>query len=309
MKTLCFKVEVKSYLASNIWSDQLFGHVVWAIKALKGDDFLNQFIEKYKTAQKEVDFPMIFSSLFPFQYLPMPAMSFDLSALFEDENSYKKVKKIKKARLVKYEFFAEISKSLTSGIDVEELCNNIWTHRIEKKDFTHNTIDRESGKVLEGALFVQEQTKHEEPLWFFVKISENWEQLLRDALKFIEIRGLGADAATGAGKVRFIEENPEIIKEWQIEKNSFVSISHSVSRNAICYHTATKYGKLFNKIDESDNPFKQPIIMMEPGAILEKEARNTLSDGVIRNIHRNEKIIHCAIPFLVPVNIEQEVQK
>ena len=92
-------------------------------------------------------------------------------------------------------------------------------------------------------------------------------------------------------------------------KKTVSSQYHTQFQEIICYHTATKYGKLFNKIDESDNPFKQPIIMMEPGAILEKEARNTLSDGVIRNIHRNEKIIHCAIPFLVPVNIEQEVQK
>ncbi len=308
MKILCFKVEVKSFLSGNIWSDQLFGHVAWAIKLLKGDAFFNQFIEKYKTAQKEADFPMIFSSLFPFHYLPIPAMSFNLSTLFDDETSYKKVKRIKKARFIKDEYFKELSKSLTSEIDVENLYKNIWLQKSEERDFMHNTIDRESGRVLEGALFVQEQIHYKEALWFFVKVSENYEDLLKEALKFIEIRGLGADAATGAGEVKITEEKPEFIKGWEEEKNSFISISHAVSRNALYYQIATKYGKLFNKIDESDNPFKQPIIMMEPGAILEKSAKESISDGIIRNIHRNEKIIHCAIPFLVPVNLSQEVK-
>ncbi len=308
MKFLCFKVEVKSYLAGTVWSDQLFGHITWAVKSLKGEEFFNQFIDAYKTAKKEAEIPMIFSSIFPHNHLPLPSLSYNLNKLFEDEEGYKKVKKIKKARFVRAEYFSEISNSLTSEIDVEELYENIWLQKHEERDFMHNTIDRESGRVLEGALFVQEQKHFKEPLWFFVKVSQKWEQLLCEALKFIELRGLGADAAIGAGSVKITEESPDFIKDWDYEKNSFISISHAVSRYAINYQTVTKYGKLFNKIDESDNPFKQPIIMMEPGAILGSKAKEDIAYGIIRNIHRNEKIIHCAIPFLVPVNLSQEVK-
>lgn len=305
MKILCFKVEVKSYLAGTVWSDQLFGHLAWAVKSLKGENFFNQFIDAYKTAKKEDEIPMIFSSIFPYNYLPLPSLSYNLNKLFEEESDYKKVKKIKKARFVRAQYFSEISNSLISSIDVEKLYENIWLQKNEEMDFMHNTIDRESGRVIEGALFVQEQKHFKEPLWFFVKVSQKWEQLLYEALKFIELRGLGADAAIGAGSVKITEEKADFIKEWEQERNSFISISHAVSRYAINYQTVTKYGKLFNKIDESDNPFKQPIIMMEPGAILGSKAKEDIADGIIRNIHRNEKIIHCAIPFLVPVNYEE----
>ncbi len=305
MEIISFKMKVNSYFISEIWSDQLWGEVAWAIKFLKGDSVFKNFLDQYKTAEKEEDFPMIFSSIFPYNYFPIPVIGYNLSEFLENDKNYSKMKKIKKAGFIKKDFFLKMLDNLNANsIKMEEFYQNILKGNEIKTDILHNTIDRITGAGLEGGLFVQEQQKTKEDKWFFVKINQSWKDILFETLKYLEIKGIGGDSSTGAGQIEIVEKKYDFTKTWTNESERYISLSHSVSKHLDTFHTVTKYGKLYKKVAKTDNPFKQPVIMTEPGAILNNFAKESLKDGIIKKIHRNKDIIHYAIPFLIPTKRE-----
>ncbi|HAQ61408.1 TPA: hypothetical protein DCR49_05330 [Candidatus Delongbacteria bacterium] len=255
-----FKVNVISGLSSVIQSDTLLGHFAWTIKFLYGDKELENFIDIYKKAQNEEDFPFIASSFFLSGKLPKP-----ISDIIED-------------KIIDY----------------------------EKYQTAHNTINRTSGCSTEEGIFIREKIKPDTEFRFFVKIGDEarkWEKVLNGIIKFLNEKGIGADTSVGIGQVKIEEIDNTDIKNMLNIKNPthYLTLSHCVSSKPVCYDTITKYGKLYSKLEVDDSLIKQPIVLLIPGSVLELSADKILNEGVILNAQKNDRIVHFAIPFLIPI--------
>jgi CRISPR-associated protein Csm4 len=149
------------------------------------------------------------------------------------------------------------------------------------KDFTqpHNTINRLTGTTGEGRFtpFVSEQKVYYPSieLSLFVGIAENIQigQVI-DALKKIGTLGYGKDASTGLGKFT-VEEDALEINLSTIgcdSPNACYTLAPSVpekDRFKEMYFTPfTRFGRHGDILAKSSNPFKNPVIMADEGAIL-----------------------------------------
>ena len=303
-----YKLKLKSFFLSELHSDTLWGHICWGIKFLYGEEKLEEFLEIYKNAEKEEDFPFIFSSIFPFEKLPIPAIPMQNNTGVKKQADYADLKKAKK---IKY-----LDKEVCSGSYRKFFLSNdlLALMQTQIKDFytdetLHNVVSRESGTTEDDGLFVREKKfANSNDYWFFVKIGnddvEKWSEILKSCLDFFNKRGIGADTSVGGGQVE-IEEHNFNLNELFDTKNpdSYISFSHCISSKALYYNTITKYGKIYMKLESADEPFKQPIILMEPGAVLQKESKEYLAESVLFDIHKNPKIIQALIPFLMPVSL------
>jgi CRISPR-associated protein Csm4 len=176
----------------------------------------------------------------------------------------------------------------------------------ETNQTVHNTINRISGGTTEEGIFIREKIKPDTESRFFVKIGaeeRKWEKVLIEIIGFLNLKGIGADTSTGSGQVKIEEIENIDIKNMLNIKNSthYLTLSHCVSSKPVCYDIMTKYGKLYSKLEADDSLIKQPIVLLIPGSVLELSANKVLNEGVILNAHKNDRIVHFAIPFLIPI--------
>ncbi|PID26393.1 MAG: hypothetical protein CR982_10540 [Candidatus Cloacimonadota bacterium] len=308
-----YKLTFDSFLISEIHSDTIMGHICWAIKYIYGESFLEEFLEIYKSSKKENDYPFIFSSIFP--YLHYPIVAQPLKFEIKSKNDYKYAKKVKKVKYLRNDLYSNcnVKLFLNNGLG-EAIFNQIkdgekFTSDHYTKETIHNMISRESSKTEKNSLFLREKKiPIVKQFWFFVKVGDNeekWLKVLDRCLKFLEVKGVGGDTSIGGGIVSITEIDHKIDDDFNSENpNCYISLSHCVSSKPMFYNLITKYGKVYSKLEKNDEPFKQPIFLMEPGAIIEKIEDYNFSESIITNIHSNEKVLHIAIPFLMPITLK-----
>lgn len=284
-------------------SDTFLGHIFWAIKYIKGEVTLLEIIDEYKTAKGYSDIPIIMSSIFPYGYLPKPILPLE----FKDGSDYEDFKKIKQINFLNLKDLDSIRESLS----FDSLHSIIKKHDVDK-DFglietqrVHNLVDRATNAVGEDGLFVRgiEYYSNEEQrcddMWFFVQVKESYVDLLEECLSYLQKRNIGPDSSVGMGECSFIEESNVLVNNNSY--THFITLSHCVSSNALYYKTRTKYGKIFMKVDEGDEPCKQPIIVLEPGSLIVNKEIDA-SESILCGLHTNDKIIHPLVPFMYGAN-------
>ena len=309
-------------------ADTWFGHICWAYKYLFGEnkliELLNLFIENPENP------PWLISDAFPENFLPLPTMPKILSK-YENINDFKK---FKKQYLIHERAFFEMEQFSFDYLAVPYISSpkkHVWDDRdddvkeiyfgfaveptenpVKPIDITHNSIDRFTNSTLqEGGFFHTsvKWAKENSKLQLFINVNEKHLDDLKKALEFIEISGFGKDKSTGAGHF--------VISDWienPLQKvdnpNAFMSISSCVpSENDttdVYYSIKVKYGKLggdwASQNPEINHPYKKPLIMFQPGAIFKDKPVGS----IIKNIHSDSRIVHYALAFPFPVNINEE---
>ncbi len=305
--------------------DTIFGHFFWQLiydpKLIKGN--LDQWRKDYGYEPFAV-----FSSAFPrlkkdgkvFWLLPRPTLPLHLLAKDKEENCFERLRKQKeeKARhfmllsnlyvdLNKVSFLTpqEAAKFFLSSADLLEPPQDI----VYRKAQSHNSINRLSFTTGEG--FSPYQTDN---LWFlpgiqlsiFVLFRE--EALDEERLKVIFSRmgqtGFGRDASLGLG--RFKVEEVRGLPLPGKSRTLYTLSPYVPSRGEyerIWYQPFVRFGRHGGNLALSGNPFKEPVLMADEGAVLKtrEEAGPYVGRGVLGLSKAEGDTLHQGYSIVFPL--------
>lgn len=316
-----YRIAPLTGFASPLQSDTLHGHLLWALRERDGDQAVQDHIASFENGSC----PFICSSAVPRGMLPMPVLppiarerfvslanEVRQSSLFEALGNYKRFRKLSWVPV-------SVWKELQGGMNQERLFK-AWLldqdlpepSRSFASPFKtrtavqpHNTIDRASGRVLQGGLFFPEVHFHDRnaELDIYVKTSlrEDFERLL----EHVSLCGFGADSSTGKGHFSWQLDQEFAPDLFAGEGNHHMTLSvlsaQSLAAVQGYYKTFTKYGKVWNGYGER-NPFKKPFLAFAEGSVF-----SSLPEGgpVLRNIHADPKVVQIVAALTLPLTLSQ----
>lgn len=311
-------IKPQSAFQTAMQSDTLFGHICWALRYVKGEKALIEFLNAFS----EDNAPLILSSGFPKGYLPMPVLR-PLSLDEEETISQrcksrlefaKEMKELKKVSFIEIDAMQKLKDNLSyfnlynKHIDGEVLLENPDISRISET--WHNAKNRLSDRVVEGKLFAKQDNFFSEGAEIAVYVEDSYfgRDELCELLDFIARSGYGADKSSGRG---FFEYS--ILNDWDLptleNPNAFMSLSHYHPKAEDFiegfYETTTKFGKIGGHWASGieGGPFKMPILMLAPGSVLMPGKQKNFYGGLIANVHKKKGVVHCGISLPMKVRV------
>ena len=318
---LRYKIKMLSSLRTYLQSDTIFGHICWGMRYLKGEEYLKDFLEQY-----EDDVLLLISDAFPEGCLPRPLLPSlkheEIDNMAREGNKTKfefmrRLKGIKKEKWIPVSLWEEIkSEASEKQITMKLLKESEKDKEKERHEITaHNTISRNTNTTLEeGGLYFTTDAWFNGRMDIYVKFRDDevkrlWEYIWKE---YIEKTGFGKDKSTGKGEIKIDIDSSFDFNVFDVEDyNCLMSLSGVAFQrwpenlNA-SYKLRTKYGKLGGDFAIRGNPFKKPVIMMEPGAIFYDTKNIPLRGQLLKNIHTDSRIRHYGLPFTIPLRIRNE---
>ena len=260
-------LRLKAPLGSKLQSDTLFGHFCWQVAYGRwtGGD-IDEFLEPFLKGEP----PLVLSDGFPPGVLAKPlCWRFDIRDDTISLEANDRAKKRGKARYVTEADFHRIRRG-------EEPQDKPISRAFEEVETLHASIDRLTGTTPgEGGLFQTTElvpVLNDEPddrMVIYARCKQGWEDTLESLFIELSKSGYGRDKSVGLGAFKVEHFEPYAGFEMPQGANGFVSLSSYVPAPADpsngFYRLRTKYGKL-SEIVPSGNPWKRPLLQIEPGA-------------------------------------------
>lgn len=238
-------------------SPTLYAALCWATAVLYGDQQAQSMAHELTCTDA---FPIAWSEAGePVRFFPMPVLPQTVAPpadrtlpskqrATQTSNLYKR---LKRARYLSESLFGQYLQgqvslqSLSEGLAQERLVLRgnclmqteeahqlgLARHQalLASSDITHNEIDRWTSAVVEGRLFLREETFFAPPagLWFGVHLpTDERMNLLPALLRYLEDTGIGGERTSGKGHFRFcLQEKPLRLPE-PLQPTAWVSLSH-----------------------------------------------------------------------------------
>lgn len=313
MKLYEITIRPLSGFGTPLKGDTLFGHFCW--QAAYDPGLAKGGLEKALAVYDKKPFA-VFSSAFPkfekegFNYV-LPRPDIPLSWLFQKqgmsrEEQYKKQKDLKARKwmyltegllleLSKIAFLDEaqvISDALSIGLAEQARMIEKAGHGgfITQFAYTHNSINRLTQTTGGGefAPFLMESTYYypEAELALFVLIDEEMTDIQRvvSGLESVGRFGFGRDASTGMGRFEVCESDEAQIKRPD-NANACYTLAPCVPEKSRFQHMYfspfVRFGKHGDRLATAGNPFKNPVVMADEGAVLIPEDKTVFDRGYI----------------------------
>lgn len=266
MKELFVHIKPKSAFPS-LHSDTIFGAFCVAIKEIYGEERIAEILGKFKKLP-----PFLVSSAFPcveskqkkVYFFPKPIE--DLEKLENFEKYIDSAKALKKARYISEEIFNEW---INDKIDGTRLLLNLEKYHIKKGllfpkerelrfEIKSTTIPRNQINRLsyssENIFYFEGAYYKNINLFFILRIYEDeYEYMLKSALRFLRDRGFGADISVGKGHFELDDFSESTILETPSDGERFITLSRYrpsdeeidafKNRDDIFYEIYTKRGR------------------------------------------------------------------
>ena len=267
MKDYLIKIKLLSATGTPWHSDTIFGHLCWqvAFGALRMN--IEDFLRPFKNGKP----PFVLSDGFPEGLMPIPLIKAN-RAEAPDRVSYRLMKRQKKAPFCSVTDFLKICRGETNSF---QPIDNPWKSAIT----AHASLDRNTsttGEKGEGGFYETESSFLESNrpeananVDVYLRCESEWLDEVRLLFELMARSGYGRDKTTGLGVIEINSIDPfEEFGELK-NPNGFVSLSSMVPAADdpidARIRTRTKYGKIGEGIQI--NPFKRPLIQIEPGAV------------------------------------------
>jgi len=345
LKTYKIRIKPLSSFGTPLKGDTLFGHICWqaayreglfgsSIEALLDDYALNPFL--------------IISSAYPISYegsnslymlkrpdLPLDNL-FDYSGM--ERNSVigerkrlkakrwmpvKEAQGIKSFKDIKYlsdkELFEMIRSSVTTDLQKDARKKGVKSFVADYSQ-PHNAINRLTGTTGEGgfAPFAVDQKVYfpQTELSMFVGISDRITiSQVEDALTRIGEVGFGKDASTGLGKFEVSDVDEIDLKSFgSTEPNACYTLSPCVPDKGVFldsfFSPFIRFGRHGDILAKSKNPFKNPVIMADEGAIFVPRGKDIFIKPYIGTAVTNislaeeHKAVMQGYSLYIPVRVE-----
>ncbi|MCX8023444.1 MAG: hypothetical protein N2745_11810 [Syntrophorhabdaceae bacterium] len=341
MKVYDITIKPISGFGTPLKGDTLFGHVCW--QAAYDETLFGKPIDRLLSDYSENPFLVVSTAFFKIgkkdnvsRIFKRPDMP--LSQLFNFENKNPKDiiaerKTIKSKKWLKLEYPKRIDtlKGATY-ISESELTDALINEVVEKArrggksslivEFaqTHNTINRLTNTTGEGrfAPFTTEQMVFNEDVTLSIYVGlrdDILHEQIAEAFQRIGETGFGKDASTGLGKFNIISVDEINLADLGSKKpNACYTLSPCVPERDtfldIYFTPFTRFGRHGDVLSKSSNPFKNPVLMADEGAVMiPKDLGVVLKRPYIgRAITGISKVIDSAImqgySLYIPVTVE-----
>lgn len=259
-----------SSVISLLQSDTIFGHIAWALRYVKGEQDLLNFLAAFNEGE---DAPLLVSDGFPQDELPKPFFKAlplaEINAIIDAFSTAKGLaigkkdltqvqKLLKKQTVLPKESIDNIRSSFSAEsllqTSLAEIDWNIFKNgkpaapQTETLMMYHNTVNRISHQVTEG--FYQQATRfYADDFAYDVYLRTNYfdKPTLQELFHFIEVGGYGRDKSTGKGRFSIEVTEGKMLPEIN-DANAFMTLSHYVPNPTAptqgYYRLLTKYGRL-----------------------------------------------------------------
>jgi CRISPR-associated protein Csm4 len=262
MEDFRLRLKLRSPTGTAWHSDTMFGHLCWQVAYGALDISIKEFLKPFLEGNP----PFVLSDGFPADLLPRPLLPF-IPAVANTPEEYGKLKRWKKARYFSIDDFLLIREGKQPK---GEPHHDPWIPILTP----HASLDRNTlstGEKGEGGFYETESMAldHQPPeIDFYVRCQPGWDNKVKELFAATAKSGFGKDKSIGSGafEIEGIEPFGRFAKLPQA--NGFISLSSMVPAENdpidARYRLRTKYGKLGEGSQE--NPFKRPLLQMEPGA-------------------------------------------
>ena len=315
-----YRLIPKSSIATPLRSDTLCGHLLCAARELDGDTVLGEILERFRADEP----PFVLSSAFPSGYLPMPIlpslMRNDTRELVKALPQFKgslfhlleELKKFRKNKWVPVTSWQSLSTNLSfKALFLDCLQGKAGSQNKQKGNENntkivpeiHNSINRNTGRVLEGGLYTTETTFYGQGNYLDLYAETDEADSLERYLSHVAATGFGKDRALGKGFFKWERDDTfapgDLFGRGDHSMNLSVFSAKDLSSVSGTYEVFTKYGKVWNGFGEN-NPFKRPFLAFREGSVF---TSYPLQGSSLTDIHSNPSIIHCTVPLMIRFNM------
>lgn len=315
------KIKLQSPIITPFQSDTLFGHICWAIRYLRGQKYLVDFLDRYD--HKDA-LPLLISNGFPDGYLPKPILppvsqgDLDNILLKDRISDSNKIRSIKKADLVPFSILKTLqggpisSKGFFQAMYKDKNYNAVMDAEKSRVNMSirHNTVNRIKNRVEEG-LYDQEEFfcwQGFDIFCIYVRTNDFSKDKIEKIFEFIGENGFGKDKNTGKGhfKLEDIHEGIDL-PAWD-NPNAFMTLSSFIPAKGDTtkgyYRVLQKNGKL-GGMYALGNPFKRPLLMFKAGSVFFDDPLKSSYGSLIEDVHHTHKHVrHYAYAFPMGVEVE-----
>lgn len=279
-------------------SDTLFGALCWGIKWVFGENDLIKLLEYFEKEEP----PFFISSSFPYAFyegklihlLPKPI----LPPPKIEPQILEEIDIIKRYRKVRY-VTAEVFNQIISGKLTDELILNalfceeekffirdgcVCMHSLDFPVINHesrfrNAINRLSGTVDEGKLFLSHEVSASNGAYFLIKfVKPGYKDLIKGAIMFLADKGIGGDASVGRGQFEPELSDDVLITEPEASTH-FLTLSLfypstedieflSKNRGNFWYNLVKRKGRIESMYLRTPNVWKQTTLNLAEGSVL-----------------------------------------
>lgn len=257
------RLQLLSPLGTRMTSDTLFGHLCWQVAYRQGPDGVAEFLRPFRQGQP----PFVLSDAFPAGLLPKPPVPRTPSALARPED-YPQLKQWQKWPFLTVDDFLRLREDPSANV---QPLPDPW----QVAKIPHAAIDRRidttGTEAFAGQFFLTEVCYL--PGKQIVDIyCRDFTRSLPSLLQWLEQigkTGFGRDKSVGFGQFRILSEEPWPHFSPLPGANAVISLSTLVPAKDDPTHgfwqLRVKHGFLGEQA--SANPFKRPMLQLEPGAI------------------------------------------
>jgi len=300
------RIRLKSPAGTPWQSDTIFGHLCWQVAyGVIGTD-IDTFLQPFRDGNP----PFVMSDGFPTGLMPRPMLQDSLETA-RTLDQYAADKRWRKATYISVvDFLAVCRGERTQG----EPYDDPWVLATTP----HASISRVTSTTGEGGAFFETESAYlSSPgeIDIYLRCKHGWADKVIELLRAVSKTGYGRDKSVGLGafEVSSIEEFDAFAKFDGA--NGFVSISSMVPAASdpvdARYRLRVKKGKLGEEWVQP-NPFKRPLLQMEPGAVFKVHGEIKEFYGrVVKNLApgKPEVVQNCyalAVPCAVRENSDPE---
>lgn len=322
MKRIVYTLTPKTAFATALHGDTLFGQCCWAIVHLYGESRLRELLTGY-TDNKPF---MVLSDAIPQGFIARPSAPYHLLGYQSEDTKDRKDQKKKTWLPVRVLAKPLNQWSAFAQTEQEMLADSNLTGRylINDEPQDHNSLNRLTGTTGNGDGFApfQRQTFWYHPqikLNLIVELDDNRLSIeeLSEVLQWVGLSGYGKEASCGLGK--FTIELDKTIRselvEEQTNANAWLTLSTCAPQGLHwqpehCYYqTFTRFGRHGDMAVHQRSPFKNPVLMAAPFAILtpkEMTQQRFTGQGLTGVSQTIEQTVQQGYAPVLPVKLEFE---
>lgn len=259
-----FKVTIRLKSATGTpWqADTVFGHLCWVLAHRDGEAALRQFLQPFLDGEPT----FLLSDGFPPGFLPRP-LTFKLPA----DDTPEQFRKNRQLRKLAFLNDGDFSRAVYGEVFKPEDNSAELKRKSSTRAVLKNQISRLTGTTgEEGNLFGF--IEHWMPeVVIYGKVHEDYEDALKELFRDFKYFGYGKRKAVGYGAIDTLGFTPFEGFPVPDGANGFVALSAFVplpdDPTEGCWRLRVKYGRLGEEFAFSENPFKKPLVMLEPGSV------------------------------------------
>ena len=303
MRVYKLTIEPLTSFRTPLQSDTIFGHLLWALRYLKGEGALLEFLNRYRDGEP----PLLVSAGFPAGTLPVPVVGPPKAEEDEEQQPrpsladkvvgdmlHKALEEDEYLPMAQWQDLAKHVSAQRLKHLRREASERLRHLREAHRDHpvTRTAVDRITGSAREGRLFVSMETfygpGHKFDVWH--KVDEADDELLgclSECWRWVERNGFGRGKSRGHGSFRIERRDGQTLAPAGAElphvdePNGFVTLSAWVPKKddptTVTYRTRIKRGKLAEAL-AIPSPWKKPLLMLEPGALAKLEDGETVHE-------------------------------